>query len=199
VNGKGDDAKSNAERWGEFRFSVIGHLLSAPPCPGELQEALSELSRKTWRHPITGEPTCFAFSTIERWFYAALREKRSPVKRLSRRVRSDCGSSRKMTAPVIEQLELQYGNHPSWSKKLHADNLRVALTDSSELVPSYQTLVRFMNRRGFVRRPCSNRKNRVGQRAALSHLESFEVRSFESEYVGSLFHLDFHLFIHFGV
>ena len=183
--------KSNAERWGEFRFSVIGHLLSAPPGKGELKSALIELGARTWRHPISGEPVRFGLSTIERWYYRVLREKRSPVRRLCRQVRSDHGSCRRITEKVAALLEAQYGQHPAWSKKLHADNLQVALTGSSEPIPSYQTVLRFMNHRGLVRRP-SNRANSAGHRAALSRLESYEVRSFESEYVGALFHLDFH-------
>ena len=189
MNTQSDDIKSTAESWGEFRFSVIGHLLCAPPCRGELRAAIKELSRRNWRHPITGTSATFAFSTIERWFYTALREKRSPVQRLSRRVRSDNGTSRRMKDTIVELLGAQYKQHPSWSKKLHADNLRVALADSPNAVPSYQTISRFMNRHGLVRRSCSKR---AGHRAALSHLDSFEVRSFESEYVGALLHLDFH-------
>ena len=41
-------------RWARFRFSIVGPLLSAPPKSGELQRALDELSKKYWRHPITG-------------------------------------------------------------------------------------------------------------------------------------------------
>ena len=186
------DNKSGAEAWGEFRFSVIGHLLSAPPCQGELRNILKELSHKTWRHPITGEPARFGLSTIERWYYVARAEKRSPVARLCRRVRSDHGSSRRITDETFQLLNSQYREHPAWSKKLHADNLRVALRHSTKAVPSYQTICRFMNRQGLVRRHCSNRSNRAGHRAALSRLESYEVRTFESEYVGALFHLDFH-------
>ena len=53
-------------RWAQFRFSVIGSLLASPPGKGELQARIKELAAKTWRHPITGEPTTFGFSTIER-------------------------------------------------------------------------------------------------------------------------------------
>ena len=190
MNTKSDDTKSTAERWGAFRFSVIGHLLAAPPCRGELITALRELQSRAWRHPITGVTTTFAFSTIQRWFYAALHEKRSPVQRLSRKVRSDNGASRRMKdSKTIELLDTQYKLHPSWSKKLHADNLRAALAGSPDPIPSYQTVLRFMKSKGLVRRSCAKR---AGQRAALAHLDSYEVRSFESEYVGALLHLDFH-------
>lgn len=97
-----------------------------------------------------------------------------------------------MTSKVVDLLDAQYRQHPSWSKTLHADNLRVALAGSAEPIPSYHTIRRFMNRQGLVRRSCSKRANMAGHRAALSRLESYEVRSFECEYVGALFHLDFH-------
>ena len=60
------------ERWAQLRFSVIGQLLAAPPPKGELRRRIAALADRTWRHPITGEPVRFGFSTIERWFYRAL-------------------------------------------------------------------------------------------------------------------------------
>ena len=62
-----------ADRWAHLRFSVVGPLLAAPPSPGELKAALTTLADTPWLHPITGEPTRFAFSTIERWLYQAKR------------------------------------------------------------------------------------------------------------------------------
>ena len=67
------------QRWAEFRFSVIGQLLAAPPPRGELAAAIAALAERTWHHPITSEHSRFGFSTIERWYYRALKEKRDPV------------------------------------------------------------------------------------------------------------------------
>ena len=39
--------------WAQFRFSIIGGLLSDPPLPGELQQRLRELAEKTWQHPLS--------------------------------------------------------------------------------------------------------------------------------------------------
>ena len=39
-------------RWAQFRFAVIGELLSCPPPTGQLQKALDRLSQKRYRHPI---------------------------------------------------------------------------------------------------------------------------------------------------
>ena len=45
----------STERWAQFRFSVIGPLLAAPPARGELQPQLKRLAAKQWRHPISGD------------------------------------------------------------------------------------------------------------------------------------------------
>ena len=58
------------ERWAHLRFSVIGQLLAAPPPKGELRVQIEALAGRQWRHPVTGEPVRFGFSTIERWFSA---------------------------------------------------------------------------------------------------------------------------------
>ena len=73
------------ERWAHFRFSVVGPLLAAPPESGELQEQLEQLAAKNWRHPVTGEPVQFSFSTIERWLYRARNAGADPVGVLRRK------------------------------------------------------------------------------------------------------------------
>ncbi len=109
------------ERWAHLRFSVIGHLLAAPPPKGELRAELRKLAQRTWRHPVTGAPARFAVSTIERWLLRARRERRDPVAVLRRKVRADAGVQK--VGPAIRQaLQAQYGAHPSWSVQLHADN-----------------------------------------------------------------------------
>jgi transposase InsO family protein len=187
----GKEDKGVSERWGEFRFSIIGALLSAPPDAGEIRKTIEELAVRTWRHPITGVPVQFGASTIERWYYAARNEKRSPLKRLQRKVRSDLGSSRCMTREVKALLHAQYEAHPSWSIKLLADNLKVALEARKLPCPAYPTIVRYMRHQGLTRR-LSRGSDRAGMRKALSRLEGYEVRSFETDFVGALFHLDFH-------
>ena len=58
---------------------------------GELRAQIEALAGRQWRHPITGEPVRFGFSTIERWFYRALKERRDPVGVLRRKLRTDAG------------------------------------------------------------------------------------------------------------
>jgi putative transposase len=38
--------------------------------------------------PITGDPVRFGFSTIERWYYRALKERSDPVGLLRRKLRT---------------------------------------------------------------------------------------------------------------
>ena len=79
------------ERWAHLRFSVIGQLLAAPPAKGQLKAAIAALSERTWQHPTTGDPVQFGFSTIERWYYRALKERADPVGVLRRKLRADAG------------------------------------------------------------------------------------------------------------
>ena len=113
------------EKWARFRFSVVGPLLAAPPQPGELQVRLQELSSQKWRQPLTGQWIQYGASTIERWYYTALREKQDPVAALRRKIRSDSGQHPVLGPELREQLLLQFRAHPNWSYQLHADNLAV--------------------------------------------------------------------------
>jgi putative transposase len=117
------------QRWAEFRFSVIGQLLAAPPSKGELAAAIAALAERTWHHPITDEHTSFGFSTIERWYYRAVKEKSDPVGVLRRKLRADAGQQPAMSGAVRQAIVAQYAAHKSWSVQLHHDNL-VALADS---------------------------------------------------------------------
>ena len=93
------------ERWAQLRFSVVGGLLSSPPERGKLREALDELSRRRWRHPTNpGELTTFGASTIERWYYEALRAS-NPIPALSRKVRTDAGKARVMKPELLAELD----------------------------------------------------------------------------------------------
>ena len=182
------------ERWAQLRFSVVGVLLAAPPGRGELKAELKKLAGRRWRHPIRGEWVSFGRSTIERWYYAALREKVDPVKALKRKIRSDHGQQPKVRPSVVEYLALQYRMHPSWSYRLHVDNLVSAAKQDPGLgrCPSYACLVRFMKGHGLIKRPRRGPAHSPGARASEARFEAREVRSYESEYVNALWHLDFH-------
>jgi transposase InsO family protein len=179
--------------WARFRFSVVGSLLSSPPAPGSLKIALRTLADKTWSHPITGRLVQFSAVTIERWYYRARRGKDDPVGVLRRRVRIDCG---KIFLPegIAQHLVTQYESHSDWTYQLHYDNLvsLVEVNASLGKLPSYGTVRRYMKARGLLRKP-RRRSSKGRDEAAVSERhENREVRSYEAEYTGSLWHLDFH-------
>ena len=183
--------RSNGSLWARFRFSVIGSLLASPPPRGELQTALRTLAARTWTHPIEGREVRFSFVTIERWFHKARREKDDPVGVLRRVVRKDCG---KVTLPpaIIRELVRQYREHRHWSYQLHYDNLKALVKADPTLgsLRSYSTVRRYMQTHGLVRQP--RLSGRPGEVAAARQRETREIRSYEAEYVGGLWHLDFH-------
>ena len=184
------------ERWANLRHSIIGALLAAPPRRGELRAAIEALAERTWRHPITGEPVSFAFSTLERWLHLARQAGHGDtVTALRRRIRSDAGTRRAVSATLVAALVKQHRDHPTWSYQLHADNL-VALAELDAAlghVPSYTTVRRLMKERGLFRQKKRRRRgNDVGNDHSRERFESRETRSYESEYVHGLWHLDFH-------
>jgi transposase InsO family protein len=173
---------------------VIGQLLAAPPGKGELAAAIAELAERTWRHPTTDEPTRFGFSTIERWYYRALKEKSDPVAVLRRKLRADAGQQPAMSGAVRQAILAQYAAHKSWSVQLHHDNLVASAESNPDLrpVPSYATLRRFLKANGFnKRRRLTSRRTEGAERAEARFLNR-EVRSYEAEYVGGLLHWDAH-------
>lgn len=182
------------ERWAHLRFSVIGQLLAAPPPRGQLRAELERLAARTWQHPVTGERVRFALSTIERWLLRSRRERRDPVGVLRRKVRVDAGTQQ-VSPAIREVLRAQYAAHPSWSVQLHYDNLRALATDRLELgpVPSYSSIRRFFQSQGWRKRRRLTTRDTAGAERAEARLAAREVRSYEAEYVGGLWHWDGHV------
>ena len=184
---------SNHRKWAEFRLSIIGSLLAAPPGQGELIKAIRELAIKNWQHPITRSPLKLSEATIERWYYWARRSD-NPIDELIKKSRKDKGV-RKLTGTALEgQIKALYKEHSGWNKRLHFDNLAVIVKKEPSLgpMPSYPTLCRWMREYGLVRIT----KRRNSEHSGASHYRSIfhskETRSFEAPYPGSLWHLDFH-------
>lgn len=182
------------ERWAHLRFSIVGPLLAAPPPAGDLNAELQALAEKTWRHPISGEPTRFAFSTIERWYHRARRERTDPVTALKRKIRKDAGRQASIGEPIRQAIADQYAAHKNWSYQLHYDNLGAVVIERPDLgpIPSYSTVRRFMVAQGLWRRRRPAARDTDGVRRAEARLDQREVRSFEAEHVHALWHLDFH-------
>ena len=184
--------KSSTLLWARFRFSVIGSLLAAPPPRGALKAAIEALAEKVWIHPVSGQDVQYTATTIEGWYYKARKAQDDPVSALQRAVRKDAG--RKSLAPrLAEVLGQQYRNHPHWTYQLHYDNLASAVQADPALAPigSYSTVRRYMQAHGMVRKRRLP-KGRPGEVRAKQRHENREIRSYESEYPGSLWHLDFH-------
>ena len=199
MTGKNDQKdKCVHQRWAEFRFGVVGRLLAAPPEKGGLNQEYKILSEQTWKHPITGTPTQFGKSTIQRWYLTAImNERHSPVDVLRRKVRGDAGSHPGLPEPVRGILRTQFERYPYWSYQLHYDNLRTTLEGMPLIkVPSYNTMKRYMQHLGLMKRKRPRRRDdgtvTPGAEQAELRLEKREVRSFEREHVGALWHLDFH-------
>ena len=185
------------ERWANLRHAIIGALLAAPPQRGELRAALAALAARTYVHPNTGEPVQFAFSTVERWLHLARKAAGhgDTVRALRRKIRKDAGTRRAVSAAVVGAIVAQHKAYPTWSYQLHADNLvaQVALGELGGRVPSYTTVRRLMKERGLFRQ---KRRQRRGNEELHDHsreiFEARETRSYESEFVHGLWHLDFH-------
>ncbi|MHB0960417.1 MAG: IS481 family transposase [Pirellulaceae bacterium] len=184
---------STSALWARFRFSVVGVLLSAPAAHGELRAAIDALAAKTWTHPVTGRDVRYAAKTIESWLYRARRERDDPVGVLRRAVRKDCGKV-SLKPDLIECLTNQYHDYPHWTYQLHYDNLKALVKADAKLgpLPSYSTLRRCMVAQGLLRKPRLKPKKYPGELLAAQRRERREIRSYEAEYVGALWHLDFH-------
>ena len=180
-----------------MRHAIIGALLAAPPKRGELRAALAALAARTYVHPNTGEPVQFAFSTVERWLHLARKAAGhgDTVRALRRKIRKDAGTRRAVSSAVVVAIVAQHKAHPTWSYQLHADNLvaQVALGELVGRAPSYTTVRRLMKERGLFRQ---KRRQRRGNEEINDHsreiFEARETRSYESEYVHGLWHLDYH-------
>jgi len=183
---------STATQWARFRFSVIGSLLSAPLSRGELKAAIQSLAERIWTHPVTGRDVQYAATTIEGWYYKAKNSHDDPVRALQRAVRKDSGKV-SLSPKLADHLRAQYRDDSHWSYQLHYDNLASTVKADPSLGPlcSYSTVKRFMQTHGMVRKR-RQPKGRPGEVRAARRRENREIRSYESEYTGSLWHLDFH-------
>ncbi len=174
----------------EFRLSIIGPLLSMPPDKGQLQKELKSIAGHLYFHPTKKIWRKFNISTVERWYYQA-HNADDPIKALSRKIRSDAGKSYALTHQQLDALRKQYKQYSHWSYKLHSDNLEALVVEKPGLgvAPSYATVLRRMKEQGWYKK---KRTRTAGQKKAAERLEQREVRSYESEFVHALWHLDFH-------
>ena len=137
-------ARSTHQLWAEFKFGVVGGLLSNPPGLGELKQRLKILAETDWKHPIKEIQFRISLPTIERWYYASLKQNKDPVCVLRRKLRCDCGTIKHLTPEMQNWLQNNYRAHSSWSAQLHCDNLRAWLEQNPAygMSPSYSTVLR---------------------------------------------------------
>jgi transposase InsO family protein len=184
----------NKDKWAQFRLSVIGSLLMAPPAKGHLKHELKLLSKKDWTHPISGVLVKFSHKTLEDWYYKARKERDNPIQVLQTKSREDSGQSRAISSQLKQAIFTLHKSNPNWSHQLHYDNLLVLIKQEPELgkAPSYHTVRRFRLKHGLRPEPFSRNHDRTGYQKSKEILDKREMRSYEMEYVGALWHLDFH-------
>jgi len=185
---------SNAEKWAQFRLSVIGSLLISPPKQGDLSNELKKLSQQTWVHPLTGKLKQWSETSIERWYYKAKDSNSKAIMVLRNKTRSDIGECRALSQAIQDYLKAQYKQHISWSVQLHYDNLVCAVEAEPQLgeLASYTTVRRFMKSEELVKKGYRRGPKSPGALKAQKRLEQREVRSYEVEYANGLWHIDFH-------
>ena len=184
---------STGALWARFRFSVVGSLLSSPPARGALKTAIHCLAAKTWSHPVTGRDVRFSAVTIERWYYTARREHDDPVGALRRAVRKDCGKV-SLAAAVAERLHAPVPRAPALELPTALRQPRRfgegrSFTGAAPLL-FHGPAVHAGSRPGAqAEAPAQGTPRRSARR---SRRQTREIRSYEAEYVGALWHLDFH-------
>lgn len=181
------------QRWAQFRFAVIGGLLSSPLESGQLQRQLQALAQRSYQHPLVPDKQISpSFSTIERWYYQA-RNAPDPIAALGRKLRTDAGRRGAIDAELKTAIESQYRAYQRWTVQLHYDNLVAWAQEQAPPIPmpSYKTVLRCMRENGWIRR-LGPLHPTEGQSRARRRREQREVRGYEASHVHALWHLDFH-------
>jgi transposase InsO family protein len=182
------------EKWARFRFSVIGGLLVRPMGKGDLRPAIEALAEKSWIHPTQSDQALrLGFSTIERWYYRALKAA-NPFEALGRRTNQALREHPSLGPELFVALQESYRLHRGWTYKLHYENLVPLVSARPELgpLPTYHTVRRIMKKYGWYRDRKRFRNPTPGQQRAMDRLDTREVRSYEASHVHQLWHTDFH-------
>jgi len=169
---------SVAYEQGLFRYGIISELLSRPPDKGELAKRLREISEKSYTQSWNNEVVNISVRTLERW-YAAAKKNARPSEILQPKLRIDRGEHRSLVDEHKSCLSDFCLRYPSWSIQLMYDN--IVLVPFKTNVPSYSTVLRYLHQLGFYSSKKNGRKNKTK-----------EIRSYEVEYVGQMWHMDFH-------
>ena len=164
---------------GLFRYVILEPLLTRPPAPGELAARLREMSSKSYIQQWDHRSINVSVRTLERW-YAECKKAALPTQALQPKLRSD----RKQTRVVLETHKKWLAEfnrkYPSWSVQLLYDNMDAA--NLATFIPSYSTILRYFKAQNFFTKSLRSKHRNVK-----------EIRSYEVEYVGQLWHMDFHM------
>ena len=169
---------SVAYEQGLFRYGIISELLSRPPDKGELATRLREIAKKNYVQPWNNKSINISERTLKRW-YAAAKKNSRPSEILQPKLRLDRGQYRSLADEHKSCLANFHLKYPSWSIQLMYDNFVLMAFKISP--PSYSTVLRYFHELGFFSHSSSGKKKKTK-----------EIRSFEVEYVGQLWHMDFH-------
>ena len=125
---------NNSECIGQFRLKIIGGLLASPPQKGDLKNQLTQLSEKSWFHPLSGERVHYSIPTLERWYYKSKNEDQNQLNSLGTVLRDDKGTFKSLKQSVCDVLEAQYAEHDGWSKTLSATIVTTTKTKADMIV-----------------------------------------------------------------
>jgi putative transposase len=167
-----------AYKRGIFRYGIISELLSCPPNAGELATRLEIISERSFIQPWDQKAIKISIRTLERW-YSVVRKAERPSEILQPKLRCDKGKSRSISKEHSIWLADYRLKFPSWSVQLLFDNLILSGVDSK--YPSYSSILRYLKREGFV-----------FSRSIHKFKNTREIRTFEVEFVGQMWHMDFH-------
>ncbi len=182
----------SAQAWARLRFSIIGPLLAMPPKPRKLHSALRQLAENLYTHPATGQPTKFSQSTIERWYYL-VRNAGNPMTELQSQPRKDRGTHPSVCPEAAASWLNLHRQYPSWTWQLVYDNaLEMFKELKPKTIPSYPTMVRYMQAQGLHRSSKVRGTWKAGEIRAHERREAREIRSYEVSHVHACWHLDFH-------
>ena len=137
----------HAEAVAMFRAAVVGHLVHATLARGQLRCALTELSTQSFRPPGADTARTYAFSTLERWYYAY---KNGGLEALKPKPRSDRGHGQNLSETLKTLLCDIRRAHPTASVPLIMDTL-IRQGQLEEGVVSPSTIRRLFRDRGLSR------------------------------------------------
>jgi putative transposase len=171
--------KALAYERGLFRYVILQPILTSPPVPGELALRLREISSKSHIQPWDHRSIKVSIRTLERW-YAECKNATLPTEVLQPKLRSDRQKTRVVLDVHKKWLSEFNQKYPSWSVQLLYDNMKAA--NIGETNPSYSSILRYFKAQGFLTRSTRSKNRNVK-----------DIRSYEVEYVGQLWHMDFHM------